>query len=80
MNDSGIAKAIIVGSIIVGASIVLGCFVISRAPHFEKTGALELIDVRSGALYQRTGSMGEGQPTYTRVPGPGSSGARVDTQ
>jgi hypothetical protein len=80
MTDSGIAKAIVIGSIVVGASIVLGCFIMSRAPRFEKTATLELIDVRSGAIYTRTGSMGEGQPKYIHVPGPRSRGAHVDTQ
>jgi len=80
MNDSGIAKAIVIGSIVIGTSVVLGCFIVSRAPRFEKTDTLELIDVRSGAIYRRTGSMGKGQPKYIHVPGPRSSGAHVDTQ
>lgn len=80
MNNSGVAKAIIIGSIIVGVSIVLGCYVMSRAPQFEQIDTLELMEVRSGSIYRRTGSMGTGQPIYRHIPGPRSWGAHIDTQ
>jgi len=56
MSETGIAKAIIIGSIIIGVSVVLGCFVISRAPRFEKSGTLELIEegVHRGLARPRT--------------------------
>ena len=78
MSDTGIAKAIIIGSIVIGVSIVLGCFVISRASRFEKTGTLELIETRTGSIYVLKGTKQPGQPFYEVVPGPKSSGVYVE--
>ena len=80
MNDKGIAKAIVIGAVIVGLSIVVGCFVISRAPRFEKTGTLGLIETRSGSTYVLKGAREAGQPLYQVVPGPKSSGVHVEPQ
>ena len=80
MKENVVAKAIVVGSIIVGVSIVLGCFVISRAPRFEKTGGLELLETRSGSIYVLKGEKQKGQPSYRVVPGPHSPGVHVEPQ
>jgi len=78
MNNIEITKAIIIGSIVIGVSIVLGSFVISRAPRFEKTGTLELIETRTGSIYVLKGTKQPGQPFYEVVPGPKSSGVYVE--
>ncbi len=80
MKDSTIARAILIGSCLIAVSIVIGGFIISRAPRFEKTGSLELIDTRSGTIYSQTGSMGKGRPNYNVVRGPKSGGATLREQ
>jgi hypothetical protein len=70
----------VIGSVIIGISVVLGCFIISRAPRFERTGASELIETRSGSTYELKGTKQPGQPFYKVVPGPSSRGIHVEPQ
>ena len=80
MNEKSVAKAIIAGSTIVGVSIIVGCLFISRAPRFEKTGTVELIETRSGSMYVLKGEKLKGQPFYQVLPGPGSADSYVEPQ
>ena len=76
MKENAVAKAIVWASVVIGLSLVLGCFIISRTPHFEKVGDVGnvLIETRTGSTYeQKTGS-----PIYLSIPGPRASGARVE--
>jgi len=71
MEKVTIYKAVLMGSTIIGAAILLGSLIISRAPRFEKTGTLEIMDTRSGAVYELQGAKNPGQPFYKFVPGRG---------
>ncbi len=77
MKETAIAKAVLIASTIVAISIVIGCAIISRAPHYEKVGASELIDTKSGTTYHLVGDRNE-MPIYKVVPGPGSSGVHIE--
>jgi len=80
MKDKAIAKASVIASVVVGIAIVLGCLIISRAPRFEETGTLGLIETRSGSTYVLKGTKQPGEPLYQVVPGPKSSGVHVEPQ
>jgi len=72
MKEYTIARAIIHASIVIGLSVILGCYIISRTPRFEKIGGV-LIETRTGSTYERR----EGNPSYSYIPGPKSFGVDV---
>lgn len=78
MKENTIAKAIVLASVVIGLSTVLGCYIISRTPHFERVSDLGqvnvLIETRTGSYYEQK----EGSSAYGYVPGPKASGSRVD--
>ena len=77
MKETTIERAIIHASIVIGLSVILGCFIISRTPRFEKVGGPVggvLIETRTGSIYERR----EGNPSYFYIPGPKSFGVQVD--
>ena len=80
MNENAVAKAIVTGLGLIAVSIVLGCFIISRAPRFEKFSPYEVIDVRSGRIYQQTRLTSDGQPKYIRILGPLEPGMQVEAE
>ena len=77
MDRKTVLQAAIIGSLIVGLSIVVGCYLISRAPRYEALGELLVIETSTGTLYQRTGSVGPDSPKYLRVPGPAAGTSHV---
>ena len=81
MTDKAIPRAIVLGSMVIAASIVVGCLIISHAPRFEKAGSRELIETRSGSTYVFKGiRQPAGQPSYQVLLGPRSSGVHVERQ
>lgn len=79
MKVNVIAGAIVLGSVIIGASIVLGFFILADTPEFVVKGT-SLFDTRSGTLYTPSPDMDVEPPRplrYVSIPGPGSPGVRV---
>jgi hypothetical protein len=77
VDKKTVFQSTIIGSLIIGLSIVTGCYLISRAPRYEPLGELLLIETSTGTLYRRTGSVGTDSPNYLRVPGPESGQSQV---
>ena len=51
MKQDVVARATTIAGTIVAISILIGSVMLFRVPHFEKTGALEFIETRSGSTY-----------------------------
>lgn len=80
MYRGTIILATLLGSVIIGASIIAGCYIISRSPRYEPLDGLQFIETSTGTYYKRSGFVEGGRPQYKSVPGPGTWKAVVEPQ
>ncbi len=78
MERKTVFQATILGSVIIGLFVLLGCYIVSNAPQYELAGELTMIEKSSGTLYELVGSVGPNKPQYRVIPGPKSGQAKLE--
>ncbi len=54
MESKTVIKATVLGTVIIGLSIIIGSYIISRAPSYSFVSPDQIIDNSSGVIYTKT--------------------------